>query len=300
MRRDEHGGQATATAAAAVAARRPSWDSGLVLACAVAIIAPLVVLLGVTEPALRLAVGFPLVVLVPGYALMAATCPGPSVWGAERLALSIGTSLTVAVLTGLMLHWTPWGLQPVSWSVALGGVTLVAAACTVIQWRWRSVPGGAAGAAGRAARTTNRRAAPVLHIGVGSSLLLASAALIVVGTVYLARLSATSRTAVGFTQVWMLPAGDASATTVRLGVNSNETTETQYILRLDVDGAPLQTWPSIVLGPGQTWEATAAIPAEAGAPMVAEARLYRVDGQAMTDEALSDPSGAYRRVMMHR
>jgi len=299
MRRDEPTGHSAATAAAALGTRQQSWDSGLVLACAVAMLAPLAVILGVTEPAIRLAVGFPLVALAPGYALMATTCPGPSVWGAERLALSIGTSLTVAVLTGLLLHWTPWGLQAVSWSVALGGVTLAAAACAILQRRWRAAPAGAAGTTRHAIHTATHRA-PVLRLGIGSSFLLAAAALIVVGTVYLARLSTNSRTAVGFTQVWMLPAGDVPATTVRLGVSSHEQAETQYILRLDVDGSPLQTWSSIVLAPGQTWEATAAIPADDGTPMVAEARLYRADGQAMSDEDLSDRSGAYRRVMMHR
>jgi hypothetical protein len=271
-------------------ARGTGWSGSLLLACGMAVAAAVVVLADVTNPALRLIVALPLVVVIPGYALMAATCPGPSVSGAERLALSIGTSLTMAVLGGLLLNWTPWGLQPSSWVILLSTLTLVAAAYAVVQRR-RS-PTEPASKPLRASATSG--------LGIGSGFLVGAAVLIVVGTVYLARLSAGSRAEEGFTQVWMLPAGESSPTSVRLGVNSREEAETMYVLRLDVDGAPLETWTSIVLAPGQTWETTAALPSDSSVPVVAEARLYRIDGPALSDEALSDPSVAYRRVMWYR
>ena len=262
----------------------------LALCCLVAVLAPLAVLIEGIDPMARLLLGLPLVVLVPGYAIIAATCPGPSVSGAERLALSLGVSLAVTVLGSLFLNLTPWGLQPVSWATLLSLLTLTASAIAIVGRRWLSLD----------PRTRARHAPATAGLGVGSAIMLAVAACIVVATIGLARASAATRTDEGFTQVWMLPTPEVDASSVRLGVKSHEEQDTQYVLRLEVDGAVLATWPSIALAPGESWEATAAIPDDAGAPVVAEARLYRVGDQAIGDTELDDPAGAYRRVVLRR
>src|SRR5436190_734931 len=110
-------------------------DYGLVLACACATAAPVVVLVDGVDPLLRLLIALPMVVIVPGYALMAATLPGPSLSGVERLVLSIGTSMAMTVLGGLFLNVTPWGLQPVTWVCLLSGLTMAAAAAAIKRRR---------------------------------------------------------------------------------------------------------------------------------------------------------------------
>ncbi|MDS0261434.1 DUF1616 domain-containing protein [Haloarcula sp. S1CR25-12] len=95
---------------------------------------------------LRVLVGIPLVLFAPGYALLAALFPesglekssvrddsepkldspaeGVSIGGLERVALSLGLSIAVVALAGLLLNYTPWGIRSVPIMVALSGFTL--------------------------------------------------------------------------------------------------------------------------------------------------------------------------------
>jgi len=107
----------------------------------------------VSETPLRVVLGLSFVLFVPGYAFIAALFPeaGPSVEntsaeasdagdrsgidGIERVALSIGSSIAITPLIGLVLNFTPWGIRLVP---ILGGVsafTLVAVAVATVR-RW--------------------------------------------------------------------------------------------------------------------------------------------------------------------
>ena len=62
-------------------------------------------------PGLRLALAIPYVLLFPGYTLMLALFPQRDrMGGPERLALSLGLSLAVIPLGGLLLNYLPWGI----------------------------------------------------------------------------------------------------------------------------------------------------------------------------------------------
>jgi uncharacterized membrane protein len=116
---------------------------------------------GVNETPLRVVIGLPFVLFVPGYALIAALFPeagaspdadgvadaaeadpdAPSrtdrsgIDGIERVALSFGLSIAVVPLLGLVLNFTPWGIRLVPIMVAVSGFTLVATAVAAIR-RW--------------------------------------------------------------------------------------------------------------------------------------------------------------------
>jgi uncharacterized membrane protein len=61
---------------------------------------------------LRIVLGFPFVLFFPGYALMAALYPRRAgMGGIERIALSLGLSLAVVALIGLILNYIPWGIR---------------------------------------------------------------------------------------------------------------------------------------------------------------------------------------------
>ncbi len=81
--------------------------------------------LNVEEPPLlyaRYVLGSLFVLYLPGYTLIEALFPRQGDLGAlERLALSLGLSLAVVPLVGLLLNYTPWGirLEPVVASLAL-------------------------------------------------------------------------------------------------------------------------------------------------------------------------------------
>jgi len=118
----------------------------------------------VKETPLRILVGLPFVLFVPGYAFIAALFPDAppedgteddtadgddvesadadvtrrlslqrnrkqgSIDGIERVALSFGTSIAIVPLIGLVLNFTPWGIRLAPIYVAVGGFTLGAVA----------------------------------------------------------------------------------------------------------------------------------------------------------------------------
>jgi uncharacterized membrane protein len=79
------------------------------------------ILLAPNNPA-RIVLGLPFVLFFPGYILIAALYPRRSdLDGVERVALSLGLSLAVVPLIGLVLNYTPWGIRltPILVSLAL-------------------------------------------------------------------------------------------------------------------------------------------------------------------------------------
>jgi len=72
----------------------------------------LIVISCVSVTWLRIVLGLPVVLFFPGYTLVAALFPrkeGPG--SIERLTLSLGLSITVVPLIGLILNYTPWGIK---------------------------------------------------------------------------------------------------------------------------------------------------------------------------------------------
>jgi len=71
---------------------------------------------------IRYVLGSAYVLFLPGYALIEALYPrDEDLTALERLALSLGLSLAVVPLIGLILNYTPWGIRltPVSISLAI-------------------------------------------------------------------------------------------------------------------------------------------------------------------------------------
>ena len=95
----------------------------------------------VRETPVRIVVGLPFVLFVPGYALVAALFPergpddGPDadavesteggITGLERVALSFGVSIAVVPLVGLILNFTPWGIRLVPIVLSLTALEVV-------------------------------------------------------------------------------------------------------------------------------------------------------------------------------
>ncbi|MBU4222065.1 MAG: DUF1616 domain-containing protein [Euryarchaeota archaeon] len=64
------------------------------------------------KTAFRTILGLPVVLFLPGYALIAALFPRKNDLDAiERIALSFGLSIAVVPLIGLVLNFTPWGIR---------------------------------------------------------------------------------------------------------------------------------------------------------------------------------------------
>ncbi len=218
----------------------------------------------------------PLVLVLPGYALTSALFPNRSLGVPERLVFSLGLSLTIVILGGLALNWTPFGLRASSWAVLLAGITLGASAVALLRRRGQSVsvPGW-------------------LRVGnVGLTfrwgLLLGLAAAIVCGAVAVSIIGAERQSYAGFTELWILPAGGANPeNVVRLGVNNMESTAMEYRLDVNVDGKVVKEWPSIDLEPHEKWEAPLVLPPTGSVARV-EVDLYRANA----------PTTIYRHVVL--
>ncbi len=97
----------------------------------------------------------PLVLFLPGYALSAALLPDGRTGLAERIAFSLGLSIAVAALGGLVLNRLPGGLNPGSWRLMLLALTLGAAGFAY----WRRGRDGVMGPGPLATQISMREAA---------------------------------------------------------------------------------------------------------------------------------------------
>ena len=127
------------------------WD--LALALAALLLLDTLVAAGVAG-ILRVAVGVVAVLVAPGYLVVAALFPArhrvvevrageagegetrrseEGLGGLERVALSVGLSVAVVPLVGLLLHFSPWGVGLAS---TLAGLTVLSVATAALAW-WR-------------------------------------------------------------------------------------------------------------------------------------------------------------------
>lgn len=220
----------------------------------------------------------PLVLVLPGYALISALFPRNLLGVVERLVFSLGLSLSIVVLGGLVLNWTPFGLRASSWAVFLAGITLGASAIALIRRRGQSVsaPGWL--------RVGN------VGLTLRQGLLLGLAAVIVCGAIAVSIIGAERQSYAGFTQLWILPTAGANAENAfRLGVSNMESTAMEYRLAVNMDGKVVKEWPSIDLNPNEKWEVTLVLaPTRSAGVARVEADLYRAEA----------PTTIYRHVVL--
>jgi len=286
----------------------------LLLVMAITSIAVIVNLIGVNNPILQAPFALPLVLLLPGYAITAALFPKGAIGVSERLLLSLGLSICVTALGGVILNWTPWGLQPASWAVLLGGITLCA---SLIALRHRNEQAALlivsrTGAKGEGARSLDKsRSGPKKRLlsklraaeqaisdtvkmtldllDLRQTLLLGLAVLLVVGAVYVARSGAMQQES-GFTQLWITPheetSEEANENAVLIGIRHMEMIPVNYALEVDIGESDKYRYPSIQFKPNEEWVANVPLPTPLLPGTIVEARLYRLDA----------PEKVYRRV----
>ena len=220
----------------------------------------------------------PLVFVLPGYALTSAAFPSLVRGVPEWLLFSLGLSLVIVVLGGLVLNWTPFGLRAGSWAVLLSGITLGSCAVALV---WRR---------GKGIYTSRWLGVGGIGLSPGQWLLLGLAVLIVGGALALSIIGAEQQARPGFTQLWILPAGGTNPkNTVRLGVSNRESIAIEYRLAVNMDGKAVKAWPSIDLNPNEQWEATLVLPqAQHGGSTRIEVDLYRAEA----------PTTVYRDVVL--
>jgi hypothetical protein len=81
----------------------------------------------------RYMLGSIFVVFLPGYSLTKALFPEKEIDNIERVALSIGMSLALVPITGLLLNYTPWGIRATPLTVSLLALTTIFATAAIIR-----------------------------------------------------------------------------------------------------------------------------------------------------------------------
>jgi len=82
----------------------------LIIADALAIVMGIIVIMDLPT-AIRLLLGVPFLLFLPGYTLVSVLFPEKNkITAGERMALSFGISIVVAPIIGLILNYTPWGI----------------------------------------------------------------------------------------------------------------------------------------------------------------------------------------------
>ena len=82
---------------------------------------------------IRYVIGAIFVLFLPGYSLIKALFPEKELDNIERTALSMGLSLVLVPITGLILNYTPWGIRTTPITLSLLALTTVFATAAVIR-----------------------------------------------------------------------------------------------------------------------------------------------------------------------
>jgi len=208
----------------------------------------------------RIILGLPFVLFLPGYALAAALFPRKdALSGIERVALSFGMSIAVASLIGLLLNYMPWGIGVYPIFISLTIFILVMS--IIARYQRRRLTEGE-----RLAISFNLS----LPIGRGQgtldkvlTIILVPAILGAMGTIGYA--VATPRVGERFTEFYVLgPEGNAIEYPTELkvgeqwigivGIVNQEQETASYLVEVTIDGIRNEEIGAIVLEHGEKWE----------------------------------------------
>jgi len=81
----------------------------------------------------RYVLGSIFVLWLPGYTFIKALFPQKELDNIERVALSIGMSLALVPITGLLLNYTPWGIRLTPITISLLALTFTFATAAIIR-----------------------------------------------------------------------------------------------------------------------------------------------------------------------
>lgn len=235
--------------------------------------------------AVRTVLAILLVFFLPGGAITFALFPTHTFGLVERLLLAISTSVSIAIVGGLVLNLLPWGLQATSWAVLLTSTTLLAGLVAWARLRNQRRPDPIAGAA---LWSATRRLGADLRFTTWQTLLIALAVLVGSVAWSIARTPAPAQGLQGYTTLWLLPAEVGSQPGVRLGLRSSEFAPTKYRLEVKANDQLVHTWPVIELQPNAQWQERLTLSMQLAVNAVVEVNLYRLD----------QPGAVYRQVVL--
>ena len=259
---------------------RIKTNNELILINLIVLILVITILLLPTNP-IRIILGIPFLLFLPGYAMVAALFPRKQgLDGIQRAGLSLGMSVAIVPLIGLILNYTPWGItvEPV-----LGSIAAFILIMSVIAWvRRRQLPVDERfgiefdiGVPGWTGNTRDRAFTILLVMFVLGAIAAAGFAV------------ATPKEGDNFTEFYILGEGAEAAyyprhvilgwdVMVTAGIFNHENETASYRLVVMLDGVKQTEIDSIVLVDNERWEQVVSItPEKAGEDQKIEFLLYR-------------------------
>lgn len=254
---------------------QPAWRD-LALLAGLASLALVIVLLDL-QRSVAMLFTIPLVLLYPGYALIAALFPYSGLDRPSRALLCVSLSVTLTILTGFIVNRLPLGLYAGSWAISLWFVTI--AACIVAFLRRLFAPASQQALNQSLAEQCQNIRIPIQQLAlVGGAILLCIAGLV------LAQYEAQRQPPANTVQLWLLPMPQAGKATLRLGLDSIGSASGRFKVMLMRDGVALKQW-ELNISPGERWETVVEL--QPGIiPQAIDAQLYRTD----------EPGKLYRNV----
>ena len=222
---------------------------------------PLLLILAVANPStLRNVMALPLVLFLPGFALTLILFKRVELGTPERLLLSVGLSVALTALIGLLLNWTRWGLTTTSlWITFLAVLaTEVVVILLIYRKQWIDLI----------------HLPAKMNFSLRQWILMSLAALVTLTALYIARTPVPQQGFEGYTTLWLQPSDQADM--IRLGVNSEEFETTEYQIRFELAGA-VYSGPTLELQPGERWEGVLRLPTEQSTDKQLKVLLYRLD-----------------------
>lgn len=227
----------------------------LAAACIWATATAAAVAVGVDGTPIRVLLGLPMAVLIPGHVLLRAI--GIRTHSLlEHFVYVVGTSLVAGIVGGFVLN-AVGALTPAGWATWF--LLFVATASLVAVRR-----GGAAGLPPWPRPVGFQR---------GHAVAFVLAALLAIGAYALAVRDEAKQQQFEYTELWMLPAESGG---LGLGVRCSEAQPQRFDLEITLDGGSFAVFRSLAMAPGDVWTREIPVPMLA-TPQKAEARLYRVE-----------------------
>jgi len=177
-------------------------------------------------PALRAALTLPMVLFMPGYALLTLMFPRRMPRAVERVAMMLGLSLTVTAISGLLLNWTI-GVTEGAWLIILSAII------------WSACMGAAIRRllANKLLTPPRRYRSP---LSMRQYALLGTALFLAVGAISLARYGEATQPNEPFTILSALRDEKNGARQVRIAITNEEAKATDYYLEVLLNGKAVE------------------------------------------------------------
>jgi uncharacterized membrane protein len=208
---------------------------------------------------------FPLIFILPGYTLSIILFHKHPPELPGMFLFSLGLSLTIDILGGLILNMFPQGLQAASWTTLLSALTILFSLGAAYVRRGKQPD--------RAHRYT-------FHHPLWGGVLFIISLVIVILSFQYAIQGAEQQPYPGFTQLWIISATQQHTNcAVRLGIRNFEAMSVSYhlVLTIKLQKQLENTTFGIVLAPLKTWQRSMTMNWCRAGPVHIGVQLYRVD-----------------------